>query len=225
MKRIARISAAWTLGLGLLVVAPMQAMAQEDPGVKIIPSLELEQADVRDALRALFRNVSVNYSIAPEVQGTVTVSLKNVLFETALQQVLRQVDATYRINSGVYEIIKRERVVITSGEPNINPDVAATKVIRRIYIRSADPAFIFRMLAGNRQTNLTPEISQGSGGGSAVGNVGGGSGGLGGSRGAGGTGGFGGSGGSGFGGSSSGGSGGSGGGVGGGGGGGNAGSG
>lgn len=173
MNKIARFSAALTFGIGLLVAAPLTAVAQDEPGVKIIPSLELEQADVRDALRALFRNVSVNYSIAPEVQGTVTVSLKNVLFETALQQVLRQVDATYRINSGVYEIVKRERPVITQEGPAEQIDVQASKVIRRIYIRSADPAFIFRMLAGNRQTNLTPEISQGRGGGAAVGNVGG----------------------------------------------------
>lgn len=198
MNMMKRIGLTLALGLSLLCVAPVKALAQTDPGTTIIPTLELQQADVRDALRALFRNVNVNYTIAPEVQGTVTVQLKNVLFETALQNILKQVDATYRIESGVYQIVRREvrQTPITNegGEPTLQP---TAKVIRRIYIKSADPEFIFRMLRGSISTSLTPEISQSKGrGGSAGGGIGSGSGGLGGGiGGSGGGGGLGGSGG------------------------------
>lgn len=188
MKKFGMVLA---LGLALFVTAPGRAMAQNDDTQKIIPSLELDQADVRDALRALFRNVNVNYSIAPEVQGTVTVSLKNVLFETALQFILKQVDATYRIESGVYQIIHREQQVVTpttSGQDN-NSLIPTTKVVRRIYIRYADPQFIFTMLKGNTNVNLTPEISKARGTGGVSGGGGGGIGGGGGGGGIGGGGG------------------------------------
>ncbi len=82
------------LAIACVAAAPVKAMAQQDPGQQIIPSLELDSADVREALRALFKNVNVSYSIAPEVQGTVTVSLRNVTFEAALQNILKQVNAS-----------------------------------------------------------------------------------------------------------------------------------
>jgi hypothetical protein len=204
MKMMKRFGILLGLGLAAMAVSPVKAMAQNDPGTQIIPSMELQQADVRDALRALFRNVNVNYSIAPEVQGTVTVNLKNVLFETALRYILGQVDATYRIESGVYQIVRKE------AGPGPNPTggeggtvvLPTNKVRKRIYIRSADPAFILRMIRGSIQTNLTPEISQGrsgvgggGGGGGISGGIGGGGGGGGGIGGGGGDGGFGGAGG------------------------------
>src|SRR5579885_671321 len=162
MKKTHKIGLVLGLAVAMMAMGPVQALAQQDPGTQIIPSLELQQADVRDALRALFRNVNVNYSIAPEVQGTVTVSLKNVLFEQALQNILKQVDATYRIDSGVFEIVKREAPTPTNSG-NTAPESSlnvTNKIIRRIYIRSADPAFIFRMIKGSTATNITPEISQ-----------------------------------------------------------------
>ena len=189
MKMMKRFAMLLALGVATMVISPVKAMAQDDPGQKIIPSMELQQADVRDALRALFRNVNVNYSIAPEVQGTVTVSLKNVLFETALRYILTQVDATYRIESGVYQIVHREAApgpTPDNGNGNvgvINPN----KVMKRILIRSADPAFILRMIHGSIATNITPEISQGRGRGGTAGGVSGGvGGGIGGAAGGGG---------------------------------------
>lgn len=70
-------------------------------------SLELTDTDVREALRELFREGGTSYTIAPDVQGSITVALKNVTFETALQNILKQVNATYRIEGGVYIIIDR----------------------------------------------------------------------------------------------------------------------
>lgn len=148
---------------GMLIVGgtPVFAARQEDISQKTIPSLELNQADVREAVRALFKNVSISYLVAPEVQGTVTVSLKNVSFETALQNLLRQVDATYRVEGGVYEIVRRVETVAPTSGPESTPTVRTT-IIRRIRIRSADPAFIAAMLgakAGSQNYSISPEIS------------------------------------------------------------------
>src|SRR5580704_10080987 len=138
MKQTMKLAMSFAFGIFLLGATPLIASAQEDISQKTIPSLELDSADVREALRALFKNVNVSYSIAPEVQGTVTVSLKNVTFDLALQNVLRQVDATYRVEGGVFEIVKRADV--TAPTPGTTEEVTPVKttIIRRIKIRSAD---------------------------------------------------------------------------------------
>ena len=206
------------LGVSLFTAIPVRAYAQDDPQTKIIPSLEYEQADVREALKALFRTVGVSYAIAPEVQGTVTLSLKNVSFETALQNITRQVDATYRIEGGVYQIVRREQQDPTAVDGGQALPTTAKLVVRRIKIRSADPQFIALMIgknAGSQAFTLPPELSSiaknpggGNGGGGGGGGFGGGSGGGSGGGGGFGGGGGGGSGGGGFGGGSGGGSGG-----------------
>ncbi len=94
-----------------------RAARRQDPGQKIIPSVEFHNVDLREAVRSLFRGAGVSYSISPEVQGIITVSLRNVVLETALQNILRQVDATYRIESGVYDIVLRESVGSHSARP------------------------------------------------------------------------------------------------------------
>ena len=185
MTKTLRFAFGAALGVLLLAGIPTAAFAQDDPGQKNIASLEFEQTDVREALRALFKNVGVSYTIAPEVQGTITVSLKNVPFETALQNITRQVDATYRIEGGVYQIVKREEVQTTTTNPGDLPPASTNKVRRRIKIRYADPQFIATLLGpanGSQNFGLAPEIStvsntpasQGGGGGGLGGGLGGG---------------------------------------------------
>lgn len=164
---------------GMLLAAPMKAIAQADPGDQVIPSLELDQADVRDALKMLFRVVNLNYTIASEVQGQVTVSLRNIPFETALRNILNQVDATYRREGGVYNIIKREaEVVPTTTDAGGTFQATEQRPIRRIRVSHADPELIRLLLAGEAiATNSSPEsstlIGSGSGGSGGSGNSGG----------------------------------------------------
>lgn len=181
-----RATIAAALGIVLVGAMAQIAVAQEDVSQKTIPSLELEQADVREALRALYKNVNVSYSIAPDVQGVVTVSLKNVTFETALQHILRQVDATYRVEGGVHEIIKRTDTVAPISGLSEGPSNVKSTITRRIKIRSADPQFIAMMIgakSGNQNYTIAPEMSTVSRGNS----MGGSSNGLGGGRSGGGS--------------------------------------
>lgn len=160
------------IALGLALSGPAGAYVQEDVGAKNIPSLEYQQADVREALEALFKDVGISFSIAPEVQGTVTVSLHNVTFSSALQNILRQVDATYRIQAGVYEIIRREESGGPSNEGPVSP-IKPGEVVRRIRVMSADPELIALLLGAKQGTqtwNLSPEISSLKKAGSGMGN-------------------------------------------------------
>ncbi len=87
-----------------LVSSVTPASAQNPPGDNVA-KLELQGADVRQALRDLFRTSGRSYTIDPAVQGPVTLSLQNVSFDTALQNMTRQVNATYRIENGAYAIV------------------------------------------------------------------------------------------------------------------------
>ncbi|MCL6623430.1 MAG: hypothetical protein K6T17_02280 [Fimbriimonadales bacterium] len=195
-----------------LISVPVGMLAQEDVSQKIIPSLELQDADVRDALRLLFESVGItNYTIAQDVQGTVTVKLQNVPFVTALRAILDQVKATFRVEAGIYQIVRREEPVVTP-QPGAEQAVQPANVVRKIYLQHADPALIAILLSGNQlNIGLPPEISTLSGGfgggfggfggfGGGFGGFGGGFGGFGGGFGSGFGGGFGGGFGSGFGG-------------------------
>jgi hypothetical protein len=194
--------------MAMLTGIPTIAHAQTDPADQIIPSLDLDAVDVREALRALFKSVGVSYSIAPEVQGTVTVNMKNQRFDTVLQNILKQVDSTYRVEGGVYQIIKREEPQPPTGGGGEAPTTTSNKVRRKVFVRHADPQFIATLIGqdkGNTKFDLHPEISTvnntgGGGGGGGFGGQGGGfggsgQGGFGGGGGMGGSGGFGGGGG------------------------------
>ena len=162
MKTTLKLAVSAIVAVVSLSAIPTVASAQEDISQKQVPSLELEQADVREALRALFKNVNVSYSIAPEVQGPVTVSLKNVTFEAALQNILRQVDATYRVEGGVYEIIKRVDSSAPLTTPSESPKNVSTLITRRIKVLHADPQFIAFMIGkkgGNQNYTVAPEMS------------------------------------------------------------------
>ena len=89
------------------VSSPAHGQVAQDPSQVKVGTVEFEKTDVREALRTLFKLVGISYTIAPEVQGEITMALKNVTFEVALQNTLRQVDATYRVEAGVYSIFRK----------------------------------------------------------------------------------------------------------------------
>lgn len=154
------------LALGVLLLAPASSIAQQnDPRNQIVPSLELQDADVRDALRMLFGVVGVtNYTIANDVQGTVTVKLTNVAFETALRNILNQVQATWRVEGGVYQIVRREEPAPAGGGSDQGTAPPSGSVTRKIYIQHADPMLIAVLLSGQSSFGIPTELSTLAGG-------------------------------------------------------------
>ncbi len=178
---------------GLAIVAgamsvPSMAFAQEDILTKKIPSLEYQQADVREALKALFKQVDASYSLAPDIVGYVTVTLKDVSFEIALTNLLNQVDATYRYEAGVFVIVRREAPLPVGDNTRDGNEAAPTakKIFRRHRIRSADPMLIAMLIGTNQGSqqwfgNPYPSIiNMGGGMMGGMGGMGGGMGGMGG---------------------------------------------
>jgi type II secretory pathway component GspD/PulD (secretin) len=91
-------------------------------------SVDANQADVRETLRTIFRQSAASYAISPEVQGKVSAALQNVTMDTALATVLRQVDATFMIEGGVYHIVRRDpstRPGLPTGTWSSEPPVVA----------------------------------------------------------------------------------------------------
>src|SRR5687768_6939640 len=79
-----------------VVVAPVSAgsaFAQAQPPApeRALPpiTLDLRDAPVRQALEQLFNNAKVDFSIANEVQGFVTLKITDQPFENALRLILR----------------------------------------------------------------------------------------------------------------------------------------
>jgi type II secretory pathway component GspD/PulD (secretin) len=84
------------LVLGICVSAP-RAQAQNEPGSDLATkkvTLNLENADIRYALKLLFQSVGANYQLDQNVQGSVTVSLTDVAFRTALESIMRSTATT-----------------------------------------------------------------------------------------------------------------------------------
>lgn len=184
MKNRMKLTLAALALTSVMAFAPARVYAQTDPREQIIPSIALDEADVRDALRELFRRVNVDYTVASDVQGTVTTRLTNQTFETVLRNILNQVDATYRVEGGVYTIVKKQDPGTITGPDTTTPDTpqAQDNPIVRIPIRSADPALIIALINGSVQPgneiewSSTPQggIGGGNGGGFGGGNNGGG---------------------------------------------------
>jgi hypothetical protein len=147
-------------------------------------TLNLENADVKYALKLLFQSVGVNYTLDPNVIGTVTVSLTDVPFRVALENILRSVASvqplTYRVESGVYNIAPK--VVETNTEPPATPETDTTKKAatrtEKIQLNFADSADIARIFGGQVIQTRFGSLGQGGfGGGMGGGGFGGGQGG------------------------------------------------
>ncbi|HTQ10176.1 MAG TPA: hypothetical protein VMI31_08910 [Fimbriimonadaceae bacterium] len=81
----------------------------EDLPGPVVPSLDLDCVDCRDALGNLMRLAKLPYSLGPGVQGTVTVNLRNVRFSTALTNVLKQVDSIVCREGDTYVFLRKNR--------------------------------------------------------------------------------------------------------------------
>jgi hypothetical protein len=94
----------------------------------------------------------------------VTIKVSNLPFETVLRNILNQVNATWRVEAGVYQIVKREPPPTDIPSGNQGGAVTTSTVTRKIQITHADPLLIAILLSGEQlQFGLPPELSTSSG--------------------------------------------------------------
>jgi hypothetical protein len=149
---------------------PVRAQDAPDINQKKV-TLNLENADIRFALKLLFQSVGANYQLDQAVQGTVTASLTDVPFRVALESVLRstsfQYPLTYRVEDNVYYIAPRQETVT---DPGTTPEEPGTETqprsrIVKIQINYADAIDIALALGGSYiESRFSTGGSQGGGG-------------------------------------------------------------
>jgi hypothetical protein len=103
----------------LSAIVPLPVLAQDAGGQLTRPvSLKMENSDIRMALKLLFDSAGLSFSIMPDVTGTVTTSLREAPFRTALETVLRSntVPLTYRVEGGVYTVALKSSLDQPGGE-------------------------------------------------------------------------------------------------------------
>jgi len=99
------------LGLALLItaiMAPARAAETPTPG-EPIKNLQFQAADIRSVINFLADYGGVNVVVAPEVSGTVTIKLNNVLWRTALDIIGRTYNlAVVDEEDGYIRVLKAE---------------------------------------------------------------------------------------------------------------------
>lgn len=127
---------------------------KQKPAAPLV-SVDARDADLRETLTALFKQAEVaNYAIAPNVQGTVTLRLKDQPLDNALNVLARTASPRFSWSKtdGIYEV-KRRATRRTSSEPEAaSPtteeeslglgDGTRVEVIRLMYADARDIAAV-----------------------------------------------------------------------------------
>jgi hypothetical protein len=155
-------------------------------------TLNLENADIRFALKLLFQSVGVNYTLDSAVQGTVTASLADVRFEVALENILKSVQSqlplTYDKENGIYRVkVKQEQLPEQTTEPEKDQPTTPKFNPQKLKVKSVD-ANVLAMILGGQALYTGEMMQQRGGGGGGYGGGGYGGGGYGGGGGFGGGG-------------------------------------
>ena len=178
-------------GLGaMLAFVPATAHAQNGAGQKPIPpiTLDLRDAQVRDALTQLFNTANVDFSLDPNVQGYIpALKITEQPFETALRLVLRSASPplTFTRENGIY--IVRPRRAPDAGanagteppllnDPNSTPE-GSKNVPEKIYLTYVGPEIAEALGGSVLRLSQSNNQQGGQGGGFGGGGLGGGFGG------------------------------------------------
>jgi hypothetical protein len=137
------------------------SQAQQGPNKKII-DVQFQDLDIREALKQLFKKVGAFYDVDEKVAGTVTISVRNVTFEAALQNTLKQVNATWREKDGRYQIVLKptDEPYVQVVDPKAPVD--ARLAIWRLFKNFDVPVFISPDVKGSvvlEPRNITFEAS------------------------------------------------------------------
>jgi hypothetical protein len=162
--------------------SPLLAQQGGDPTQRRV-TVKYDQADVRFVLKQLFDSVGVSYTLDPNVQGTVTVSLTDVPFTVALDNILRPLNLTYRVENGVYFVTVRqpEEAPLAPNVDTTTPDEGVRlNLPEKVQLNYASPTLIAALLGGTLISYAQYELQSGGGLGGGLGGFGGLGGGLGG---------------------------------------------
>ena len=147
--------------------SPLLAQQGGDPTQRRV-TVKYDQADVRFVLKQLFDSVGVSYTLDPNVQGTVTVSLTDVPFTVALDNILRPLNLTYRVENGVYFVTVRqpEEAPLTPNVDTTTPEEGVRlNLPEKVQLNYANPLMIAALLGGSIINYAQYEFQSGFGGG------------------------------------------------------------
>ena len=146
--------------------SPLLAQQGGDPTQRRV-TVKYDQADVRFVLKQLFDSVGVSYTLDPNVQGTVTVSLTDVPFTVALDNILRPLNLTYRVENGVYFVTVRqpEEAPLAPTVDTTTPDEGVRlNLPEKVQLNYASPTLIAALLGGTLISYAQYELQSGGGG-------------------------------------------------------------
>ena len=70
-------------------------------------SLTLSNADIRDVLRSFAQITGLDIEVAPDITGTVNVNIKDMPWDQALEQILRENGLTYRLEGKRMQVVRQ----------------------------------------------------------------------------------------------------------------------
>ena len=84
--------------------------SESDSSQAGLVSFDFKDADIRNVLRIFSHKTGINIVASPDVQGTVTVKLKNVPWENALKTILEINDFAYIKDGNVIKVLTQSKV-------------------------------------------------------------------------------------------------------------------
>ena len=135
----------------------------ENVGAKIV-SVDFKDVDVRNALRCLGLQQDINIIPSPEVKGTVTIHLSDVMLEQALSFIVESVNADFVIEGNVVRVFmaseRKEKTLpyilkINNGKMTLNArDVDVRLLLQDIALKSGLSVVFDKSLEGTVSLTL-----------------------------------------------------------------------
>jgi MSHA type pilus biogenesis protein MshL len=93
------------------IASPISLQMEKEKGVEVFKSKELfsfsfREADIKDIMRAISKQINYNVVMEPDVKGTCTVDLKGVTLEKALEYILEPLNFIYKIDEKTIYVSK-----------------------------------------------------------------------------------------------------------------------
>lgn len=156
-----------------ITIPPLPSLEKEKriviEGPKEVFSFVMRDADIRDVLRAIGRQINYNVVIEPDVAGRCTIEIKNVTLSKALEYILEPLNYTYKIEDRTiyvskpkietkvfpvnYVAIKKRGLSSIKGTTGTER-TAKEEIVR---VESETESDIFKTLEGNIKELLSPD--------------------------------------------------------------------